>query len=97
MAPVGRERLSDLRDRALLLIGFAGAFRRSELVALDISDLKETTEGLQIMIRRSKTDQENHGAVIAIPRGSILFSRLSRCIIFSPYQGQHCIVRDNNG
>jgi integrase len=71
MAPVGRERLSDLRDRALLLIGFAGAFRRSELVALDISDLKETTEGLRITIRRSKTDQENHGAVIAIPRGSI--------------------------
>lgn len=39
--------LSALRDRALLLLGFAGAFRRSELVALDVSDIEETTEGLR--------------------------------------------------
>ena len=45
-------------DRALLLIGFAGAFRRSELVALNAEDIQETAEGLRITIRRSKTDQE---------------------------------------
>lgn len=39
MAPIGRERLSDLRDRTLLLVGFAGAFRRSELVALNVEDI----------------------------------------------------------
>lgn len=43
-----------LRDRALLLLGFAGAFRRSELVALDVADLEETEDGFKIIIRRSK-------------------------------------------
>ena len=65
-APVG---LKGLRDRALILLGFAGAFRRSELVALDVADLEETDEGYRITIRRSKTDQEGVGAVIAIVRG----------------------------
>jgi site-specific recombinase XerD len=60
-----------LRDRALLLLGFAGAFRRSELVALDVDDVQETTEGLHVAIRHSKTDQERRGQVIAIPRGAI--------------------------
>lgn len=58
-----------LRDRAILLIGFSGAFRRSELVAIDTADLAETGEGLVITIRRSKTDQEAEGRKIAIPRG----------------------------
>jgi len=58
-----------LRDRALLLLGFGGAFRRSELVALDVSDIEETEEGLRVTIRRSKTDQEGVGATIAIIRG----------------------------
>ena len=53
--------LRGLRDRALLLLGFAGALRRSELVALDIADLEETPEGLHVRIRRSKTDQEGAG------------------------------------
>lgn len=57
-----------LRDRALLLLGFAGAFRRSELVALDVADLKVTPEGLIVLIRKSKTDQESEGQRIAIPR-----------------------------
>jgi site-specific recombinase XerD len=61
-----------LRDRALLLLGFAGALRRSELVALDISDLEETAEGLHIHIRRSKTDQEGVGDLVSIPHGSRL-------------------------
>src|SRR5262245_56753769 len=51
------------RDRALLLLGFAGAFRRSELVGLDVSDLKEMPAGLQVHIRGSKTDQERTGQI----------------------------------
>jgi site-specific recombinase XerD len=60
------------RDRALLALGFAGAFRRSELCNLQLSDLTETPDGLMIRIRRSKTDQEGQGAEIAIPRGARL-------------------------
>jgi site-specific recombinase XerD len=71
MAPVVGGRLSEIRDRALLLIGFAGAFRRSELVALDVEDVEEMPEGLRVTIRRSKTDQEGLGAVVALPRGSV--------------------------
>jgi site-specific recombinase XerD len=59
------------RDRALLLLGFALAARRSELVALDVADLEECPEGLRVTIRRSKTDQEGAGAVVAVCRGSI--------------------------
>ena len=59
-APLAGTRLSATRDRALLLIGFAGAFRRSELVALNADDIEETVEGLRVTIRRSKTDQEGH-------------------------------------
>jgi integrase len=62
--------LIGLRDRALLLIGFAGAFRRSELVALRVEDIEETREGLLIRIARSKTDPEGYGREAAIPYGS---------------------------
>lgn len=58
------------RDRALLLIGFAGAFRRSELVSLDIADLRFSRAGLVITLRRSKTDQEGEGALIGIEHGA---------------------------
>lgn len=57
-----------LRDRALLLFGFAGAFRRSELVALNTWNLEEREEGLKVAIEKSKTDQEAKGQVIAIVR-----------------------------
>jgi site-specific recombinase XerD len=57
------------RDRALLLIGFAGFLRRSELVALDVDDLVEVPEGLEVLVRRSQTDQRGEGAVLAIPYG----------------------------
>jgi len=50
------------------LLGFAGAFRRSELVALDVADLEETDDGFRITIRKSKTDQEGLGQTIAIVR-----------------------------
>jgi integrase len=62
--------LKGLRDRALLLFGFAGAFRRSELVALNIADLEFCDGGLRVTIQKSKTDQEGLGATIAITRGS---------------------------
>ena len=45
-----------VRDRALLLLGFAGAFRRSELVGLDVDDLRVTAAVLVATIRRSRTD-----------------------------------------
>jgi site-specific recombinase XerD len=69
MAMAAPDSLKGLRDRALLLLGFAGAFRRSELVALNVADLEETEDGFKITIRRSKTDQEGHGETIAIVRG----------------------------
>lgn len=59
--------LSGLRDKALLLIGFASALRRSELVALNVEDIRFTPEGVVIRLRRSKTDQEGKGRDIAIP------------------------------
>jgi len=62
--------LTGLRDKALLLLGFAGAFRRSELVALMVNDIERTPEGIKIKIRKSKTDQEGQGQVIAIPNGT---------------------------
>jgi integrase len=62
--------LKGLRDRALLLLGFAGAFRRSELVALNVEDLQFCDGGLRVTIRKSKTDQEGLGATIGIVSGS---------------------------
>jgi site-specific recombinase XerD len=61
--------LLGVRDRALLLLGFAGAMRRSELVGLDVTDLAVADEGLVINIRRGKTDQVGTGRKIGIPRG----------------------------
>jgi integrase len=63
------DNLQGARDRAILLVGFAGAFRRSELVGLDNSDLKFQPEGLLVFLRRSKTDKDVEGRQIAIPFG----------------------------
>ena len=63
------QRAGAVRDRALLLVGFAGAFRRSELVALDVSDVSFRAEGVVLTVRRSKTDQEGAGADVAIAGG----------------------------
>lgn len=57
------------RDRALLLIGWAGGFRSSELVGLDLPDIEEVREGLVLHLRRSKTDQTGQGRKIGIPLG----------------------------
>lgn len=61
--------LKDLRDRALLLIGFAGALRRSELVGLNVEDVEHVRQGVVVHLRRSKIDQDGHGRKIGIPFG----------------------------
>jgi integrase len=67
VAPLGTG-LRDLRDRAILLVGWAGAYRRSELVSLDVEDIgRQATLGLVATLRRSKTDQEGAGTKKGIP------------------------------
>jgi integrase len=61
--------LKDTRDRALLLIGFAGALRRTELVGLDLTDVERVRQGIILRLRKSKTDQEGRGEKIGIPFG----------------------------
>ncbi len=61
--------LRDVRDRAILAFGMSSAMRRSELAALDVRDVARSPEGLRITIRKSKSDQQGAGAVIAIPNG----------------------------
>jgi integrase len=65
--PVG---LQGLRDRALLLVGFGAALRRSELVALRIEDVAFTQSGLEVVVRRSKVDQEARGTKLGVGYGS---------------------------
>ena len=55
------------RDKAIILIGFAGGFRRSELVAIDNEDVEFVREGVKIFVKRSKTDQSGEGMTKAIP------------------------------
>jgi integrase len=61
--------LSGARDKAILLLGFAGGMRRSEIVALDVGDLQLGEEGFVVQIQRSKTDQSGTGRKIGIPYG----------------------------
>lgn len=63
------EDLRAYRDRALLALGMAGAFRRSELVAITVARVSEDSRGLLVRIPSSKTDQEGHGHTVAIPDG----------------------------
>ena len=60
-------KIQKLRDKAILLIGFMGAFRRSEIAALTVENLKFSTQGLEIFVASSKADQEGQGAIVAIP------------------------------
>lgn len=82
----GRQR--DLRDKALLMIGFAGAFRRSELVAIDCSDVERVDQGLLITLQRSKSDQTGKGRRIAIPYGR---TRWCPVLALSEWRESACI------
>ena len=59
--------LRQVRDKALILIGFAGGFRRSELVSIEKDDVEFVREGVKIFVKRSKTDQSGEGMTKAIP------------------------------
>jgi integrase len=71
LAHVPKTTLQGKRDRALLLIGFAGAFRRSELVGVHVEHIEHRPEGLVILLPRSKTDQDGEGRTKAIPDGRL--------------------------
>jgi site-specific recombinase XerD len=62
--------LAGLRDRALLLTGYTGGLRRSELAASAVEDLQWVEQGAVLTLRRSKTDQEGQGRKVAIPKGA---------------------------
>lgn len=70
LEPLADDRPADVRDRALLLVGFAGCLRRSELVGLDVADVTVTADGLVLTVRGSKTDQERAGAEVGLAYGS---------------------------
>lgn len=74
--------LTGQRDRALLLLGFAGALRRSERVAIQREHLTFTPDGMQLLIPRAKTDKEGQGVEIGIPRG--MKPRPARCGSWRP-------------
>lgn len=58
------------RNRAIILLGYAGAFRRSELVGLNVDDLQDDANGLIVRLKKSKTDQQGLGRFVGIPRGA---------------------------
>jgi len=55
------------RDKSIILIGFGGGFRRSELISIDYEDLEFVSEGVKITLKRSKTDQDGQGMVKGLP------------------------------
>ena len=69
VGPIGDD-LPGLRDRALLLLGFAGAFRRAELAHIEVADLEEGEHGLRITLPFSKGDRESKGVQVGIPYGT---------------------------
>ena len=71
LAEVPGDTPKGLRDRAILLLGFAGAFRRSELVALRVEDLAETPDGLRVLIRHSNgwVTAYAHNSALNVKRG----------------------------
>jgi len=68
-----------IKNRALILLGFAGGFRRSELVAIQLEDLDFVPEGVKIFVRRSKTDQSGEGMTKGIP----YFTNQNYCPVIS--------------
>lgn len=82
LSVVPANRLLGLRDRAMLTIGWCAALRRSELVALDVTDVTRAPKGGVVFLEKSKTDQERHGEEVPI-----FFSNLS----------EHCPIRSLDG
>ena len=74
-----KDEIKILRDRSIILIGFAGGFRRNEIVSLDFDDLEFVNEGVKIRLKRSKTDQYGEGAMKGIP----YFDNLQYCPVIS--------------
>ena len=70
-----KKEFKKIRNKSLILIGFSGGFRRSELVNIEYEDLEFVNEGLKIFIKRSKTDQSGEGSLKAIP----YFNNLEFC------------------
>ena len=68
-----------LRNKALILVGFAGGFRRSELVAIEFEDVEFVSEGIKIFVKRSKTDQSGEGMMKGLP----YFSTQNYCPVIS--------------
>ena len=64
---VSKDVRNKIRDKAIILVGFSGGFRRSEIVNIDYEDIEFVTEGVKIFIKRSKTDQSGEGMIKAIP------------------------------
>ena len=62
-----KKEIKKIRDKTIILIGFGGGFRRAELVYIDFEDLEFVTEGVKIIIKRSKTDQFGEGMIKGIP------------------------------
>jgi len=84
--------IKKLRDKSLILIGFSGGFRRSEITSLDYEDLEFVEEGLKILVRRSKTDQFGEGHLKGIP----YFENSSLCPVKSLKEWIN-ISKINNG
>ena len=72
------EEIKKIRDKTIILIGFGGGFRRTELISIDYDDLELVPEGLKIILRRSKTDQFGEGMVKGLP----YFSSTKYCPVF---------------
>ncbi|MCH9734102.1 MAG: tyrosine-type recombinase/integrase [Actinomycetia bacterium] len=88
------DEVGERRDTALMLMGFAGAFRRSELVALTGADVAlHPLDGLHVHIRRSKTDQEGHGRVHGLPRAE----DASRCPPCAYVRWAQVVAASNSG
>ena len=72
------EEIKKIRDKTIILTGFGGGFRRTELISIDYDDLEFVPEGLKITLRRSKTDQFGEGMIKGLP----YFSNTKYCPVF---------------
>lgn len=72
LATIEGDGIRAMRDRAILAVGMAGAFRRSEIAAMQLADLAFVAKGVRIAIPKSKRDQESLGQIVAIPEGRFI-------------------------